>query len=350
VRFKFFILLLIFFNSGGCSSNQENSVQYKPEYGRKDLTFGRMRQSLILVLYALEGGEMVDRAGLNMIAHATSIFYGYNYKEDDKNEEKFLKLFCSRNKLPKATHKCIQAIIKNMLDESKKLSGLFADDISFKKHIKEIRNNLFQLLKHRLNQKNPFPFPLIELKKKRVELAASKKTGSEYLRRLPPGIELTIKDKMIFSGEILNNKLAEVDKIKPLLMKVGNLKPPRILSLFITKSVKTQELLPLFKLMISSDINHFILWGKSHGYAAGFKVNLHAGTNKENKQQGFLLRKFDNWQETAGILSKTYLEGITPRLVIIPDPKLKEKKKPSENLFKPAEIFSNEPMRKLQPK
>ncbi|MGM0597926.1 MAG: hypothetical protein ACQES9_12900 [Myxococcota bacterium] len=349
MRFRFFILSFVFFNLGGCSTNGENLAEYKPEYGHKNLTFGRMRQSLTLVLYALEGGEMVDRAGLNMIAQATSIFYGYKYKEDDKNEEKFLRTFCSRNKLPTTTHKCLRAIVEHMLEESKKLTELFADDVSFKEHIKEIKTNLFQLIRHHLNQDNSFPFPLIELKEERVELAKSEKAKSKYIKRLPPGIEITVKNKLIISGAILRNKLEEVDKIKPLLMKVGNLKPPRILSLFIAKSVKIKKLLPLFKLMISADIDHFILWGKSNNLAAGFKVDLLAGTNKESQQEGVLLQKFNNWQEASRILAKTYLEGNTPRLVIIPNPEAKKKQKPSEGLFKPAEIFSDEPIQKLQP-
>jgi hypothetical protein len=331
---KAYLLLILFTFS--CSTPKEKSFSMVPNHGTTPITFGKVSQSLLILLNIMEGGDLVESSGIVMTAHALSLFYGTPYREKDKNEEEILLKFCSKEFKVTGIEKCCETIYKDIISQSKTILPNYHKLVSFKKEAVDLENTILSMLEGgtfkgaKLKLLN---MPVIQFGTSRVSLPPLKKGSLSYMRRVPGGLQFTIKDGMVTSGDFFKTKISNEDPFIPLFLRGASFNNHQEISIMASKSEKAKPIVKILALARSKGVSHIVIWGISENITSGIKVKLVFNHSPDNSIKGDSYKK---WETLVSDLGKLAISGKPPLLALnkpleiknkpnLPDPKFNNK-------------------------
>jgi hypothetical protein len=274
-KLKLYLLIFLLFSS--CSTPGNNEPQITPKGAKDPVTIGKISQSLSLIKILRIKGDMVDRAGMTIVSHLISTFYGQITLNEEKiNEEKFILSFCKKNGFPsKNAIDSSNFIIKNILKNSKIILNQYKKIPLYEKQVKILQNEIFYLIDE--FEKNLFSSPLVYFKKRRVLLKLS--SDAKTYTRLPPGVYLSISKGVVESGDFYKNEISNFDTIESIFQRGANFPSDSKVSIIIPMDEPLKPVIKLLNFAKTKGVSSIIIWGRKDKISYGFEVNLYNSLN-----------------------------------------------------------------------
>ncbi|MBU1238510.1 hypothetical protein KKF84_00415 [Myxococcota bacterium] len=303
-----------------CSTPKEKDISITPRHALKPVTYGRISQALITLLNIKDGGDMVERGGITMLAHAVSLFYGQPYEESEENEEAFLLAFCTKSFGKKVPGACAQAIFDDMTSQSEGILLQYEKLVSFRKDAEDLRTHILTSLLEgphfTLSQA-----PTIRYGERRPEIPSS--TRGVLLRRLPRGLAFIVEKDKVQAGDLFKASLDNIDAFTPLFLRAASFEDGQELSIIASKDQPLAPLLKIFSQARARGVSSLVLWGQKGGISAGLRITLQFEDKEKNLSPGIGGSTYKTFGELVGALAASKM----PRTLLVEKPVLVEDKK-----------------------
>ncbi len=248
-----------------CSTPEERLPVIHISHAKTPLTIGRLSQALdyLTVLTLRQGAS--SRAFPVILAHAVSIFYGFEYQEANQNEQELLLKWCANLRLKTSAHpwSCWKSLVERITEDASSAIPVFESAPKYEDKAKDLSTMMTGAL-----EGSPFPVTPPVYMEVFPTIMNLKKVPEKALYRIPAGAMLALTSMGMW-------RIGEEASYSDLGALWARLKTPISdggeISVAVSSPLKTVKLLSY---LTSRGLNGAVLWFRHKNLYLGIKVRL----------------------------------------------------------------------------